>query len=65
MRPATQVLVTLHPDKVQQRGGTVEQRYVADLVFDVLRNAHTAFMAGAEGGVGAGGPVAMGTVIIT
>lgn len=33
MHPArrpSQVLINIHPDKVQQRGGSVSQRYVAD-----------------------------------
>lgn len=36
----------VHPDKVQQRGATLEQKYIAEKVFDLLkvlvypRNAH-------------------------
>ncbi|OAE26757.1 hypothetical protein AXG93_1129s1050 [Marchantia polymorpha subsp. ruderalis] len=33
----------LHPDKVQQKGGTLEQKYVAEKVFGVLREAWNKF----------------------
>jgi len=41
------VLVQLHPDKVQQRGGSVAQRFVADAVFHVVQDAYAVF-AGRE-----------------
>lgn len=59
-----QVLVNLHPDKVQQRGGTVEQRYIADQVFAVLREANVAFLAGREFSGGGGGGMAGATVVL-
>ena len=37
------VLVNIHPDKVQQRGGTTTQRFVADKVFHVMLDAYSAF----------------------
>ena len=37
------VLVNIHPDKVQQRGGTTTQRFVADKVFHVMLDAYNAF----------------------
>ena len=27
----------IHPDKIQQRGATVQQKYIAEKVFDVLK----------------------------
>lgn len=30
----------VHPDKVQQKGATVEQKYTAEKVFDVLKVLH-------------------------
>ncbi|KAL2619986.1 hypothetical protein R1flu_000191 [Riccia fluitans] len=35
----------LHPDKVQQRGGTIEQKYISEKVFGVLREAWNKFQA--------------------
>ena len=37
------VLVNIHPDKVQQRGGTTTQRFVADKVFHVMLDAYSSF----------------------
>ncbi|MBA0573520.1 hypothetical protein Golob_000792 [Gossypium lobatum] len=28
----------VHPDKVQQKGATLEQKYIAEKVFDILKN---------------------------
>ena len=39
------VLFTLHPDKVQQRGCTPSQRFIADKVFHTLLEAYNAFAA--------------------
>ena len=39
------VLVNIHPDKVQQRGGTTAQRFVADKVFHVMLDSYNAFAA--------------------
>ncbi|WCJ44408.1 Chaperone DnaJ-domain superfamily protein [Euphorbia peplus] len=33
----------VHPDKVQQKGSTLEQKYTAEKVFDVLKEAWTKF----------------------
>jgi hypothetical protein len=33
----------VHPDKVRQRNGTAEQVAIADMVFDVLKDAWNAF----------------------
>jgi len=27
----------IHPDKVQQKGATLEQKYIAEKVFDILK----------------------------
>ena len=37
--------LVVHPDKVKQKGGTVEQLVIADLVFDVLKTAWGRFEA--------------------
>jgi hypothetical protein len=37
------VLVNIHPDKVQQKGGTAAQRLVADKVFHTMLDAYNAF----------------------
>ncbi|KAL3136427.1 hypothetical protein ABBQ38_005683 [Trebouxia sp. C0009 RCD-2024] len=36
----------IHPDKVKQKGGTVEQIVIADMAFDVLKNAWGKFESG-------------------
>ena len=33
----------VHPDKVRQRNGTPEQVAIADMIFDVLKDAWNAF----------------------
>lgn len=33
----------VHPDKVKQKGGSVEQVAIADMVFDVLKTAWAKF----------------------
>ncbi|MED6186299.1 hypothetical protein PIB30_065403 [Stylosanthes scabra] len=33
----------IHPDKVQQKGATLEQKYIAEKVFDILKEAWTKF----------------------
>ncbi|KAH9796246.1 Chaperone DnaJ-domain superfamily protein [Citrus sinensis] len=35
----------LHPDKLQQRGATAQQKYVAEKVFSVLQDAWSAFIS--------------------
>ncbi|XP_057729534.1 auxilin-related protein 2 [Arachis stenosperma] len=35
----------IHPDKVQQKGATLEQKYIAEKVFDILKAAWTKFNA--------------------
>ncbi|CAJ1974267.1 unnamed protein product [Sphenostylis stenocarpa] len=35
----------IHPDKVQQKGSTLEQKYIAEKVFDILKEAWTRFSA--------------------
>ena len=35
----------IHPDKVQQKGATLEQKYTAEKVFDILKEAYTKFNA--------------------
>ncbi|KAK7410621.1 hypothetical protein VNO78_01559 [Psophocarpus tetragonolobus] len=35
----------IHPDKVQQKGATLEQKYTAEKVFDILKEAWTKFNA--------------------
>ena len=37
------VLVNIHPDKVQQKGGSASQRFVADKVFHTMLEAYNAF----------------------
>ena len=37
--------LVVHPDKVKQKGGTVEQLVIADIVFDVLKTAWGRFEA--------------------
>ena len=38
--------LVVHPDKVKQKGGTVEQLVVADIAFDTLKTAWAKFEAG-------------------
>jgi hypothetical protein len=38
--------LVVHPDKVKQKGGTVEQIVIADIVFDTLKSAWARFEAG-------------------
>ncbi|KAL9313646.1 hypothetical protein ACSQ67_019098 [Phaseolus vulgaris] len=35
----------IHPDKVQQKGATLEQKYIAEKVFDILKESWTKFNA--------------------
>ncbi|XP_047172934.1 auxilin-related protein 1-like isoform X2 [Vigna umbellata] len=35
----------IHPDKVQQKGATLEQKYIAEKVFDILKECWTKFNA--------------------
>lgn len=35
----------IHPDKVQQKGASLEQKYTAEKVFDILKEAWTKFNA--------------------
>jgi hypothetical protein len=37
--------LVVHPDKVKQKGGTVEQIVIADIAFDALKNAWGKFEA--------------------
>lgn len=37
------VLVNIHPDKVQQRGGNLQQRFIADKVFHHMLEAYNGF----------------------
>lgn len=37
--------LVVHPDKVRQKGGTVEQIVIADMAFDVLKTAWGKFEA--------------------
>lgn len=30
----------IHPDKVQQKGATLQQKYIAEKVFDILKVCH-------------------------
>ncbi len=38
--------LVVHPDKVKQKGGTVEQIVVADIAFDTLKSAWSKFESG-------------------
>ena len=38
-------LVIIHPDKVRQRGGETDKVFIADKVFDQVRDAYKAFEA--------------------
>ncbi|CAJ2643097.1 J domain-containing protein required for chloroplast accumulation response 1 isoform X2 [Trifolium pratense] len=42
-RSYQRALLTLHPDKLQQKGATSEQKYIAEKVFDILQEAWTQF----------------------
>jgi len=33
----------VHPDKVQQKGATIQQKYIAEKVFDLLKEAWNKF----------------------
>lgn len=33
----------IHPDKVQQKGATLQQKYIAEKVFDLLKEAWNKF----------------------
>jgi hypothetical protein len=35
----------VHPDKVQQKGATVQQKYIAEKVFDLLKESFAKFNA--------------------
>ena len=35
----------IHPDKVSQSGGDASQRFIADKVFDIVKNAYKEFEA--------------------
>ena len=39
-------ITVVHPDKVRQRGATAEQEYIADVVFDSLKEAYGKFEQG-------------------
>ncbi|CAI6004971.1 unnamed protein product, partial [Closterium sp. NIES-65] len=41
----------VHPDKVQQKGATVQQKYIAEKVFDLLKSHSHAFAEDWPGGV--------------
>jgi hypothetical protein len=36
-------VLCVHPDKVQQRGATIVQKYIAEKVFDLLKVFHVSF----------------------
>ena len=38
-------ILCVHPDKVQQKGATVQQKYIAEKVFDLLKDAFAKFNA--------------------
>ncbi|XP_058785318.1 J domain-containing protein required for chloroplast accumulation response 1 isoform X3 [Vicia villosa] len=42
-RSYQRALLSLHPDKLQQKGATSEQKYIAEKVFDILQEAWTQF----------------------
>lgn len=47
-RSYQRALLSLHPDKLQQKGATSDQKYTAEKVFDILQEAWTQFnMVGA------------------
>lgn len=45
-----QANLVVHPDKVKQKGGTLEQVATADMVFDVLKGAWGKFEVQQRGG---------------
>lgn len=55
--------LVVHPDKVNQKGGTTEQLVIADIVFDVLKGAWARFEATElrpGGAAPGGGPINFG-----
>ncbi|XVE69926.1 hypothetical protein DITRI_Ditri10aG0030700 [Diplodiscus trichospermus] len=42
-RSYQKALLYLHPDKLQQKGATSDQKYIAEKVFDILQDAWTQF----------------------
>ncbi|KAL9446055.1 hypothetical protein AB3S75_013851 [Citrus x aurantiifolia] len=42
-RSYQKALLCLHPDKLQQKGATCQQKYIAEKVFDILQEAWTHF----------------------
>lgn len=42
-RSYQRALLCLHPDKLQQKGATSQQKYIAEKVFDILQDAWTHF----------------------
>lgn len=40
-----QANLVVHPDKVSQKGGSVEQIVIADMAFDALKTAYNKFEA--------------------
>jgi DnaJ-class molecular chaperone len=36
-------ILCVHPDKVQQKGANVKQKYIAEKVFDLLKDAYAKF----------------------
>jgi hypothetical protein len=38
-------ILCVHPDKVQQKGATVQQKYIAEKVFDLLKDSFAKFNA--------------------
>ncbi|KAJ4833949.1 hypothetical protein Tsubulata_016661 [Turnera subulata] len=42
-RSYQKALLCLHPDKLQQKGATADQKYIAEKVFDILQEAWTHF----------------------
>ncbi|GKV29875.1 hypothetical protein SLEP1_g38754 [Rubroshorea leprosula] len=42
-RSYQRALLCLHPDKLQQKGANLQQKYTAEKVFDILQDAWTHF----------------------
>ncbi|KAF3790681.1 J domain-containing protein required for chloroplast accumulation response 1 [Nymphaea thermarum] len=42
-RAYQKAMLCLHPDKLQQKGGTIPQKYTAEKIFDILQDAWTNF----------------------
>ncbi|XP_031479263.1 J domain-containing protein required for chloroplast accumulation response 1-like [Nymphaea colorata] len=42
-RAYQKAMLCLHPDKLQQKGGTIPQKYTAEQIFDILQDAWTNF----------------------